>query len=67
MSFMTSDGMILVSTAGLGCHAYEQRDNPMSSCPPFSFKRLRFYNSRWKIHVTVVWLSYVMKYRIMCE
>ncbi|KAJ0509169.1 hypothetical protein HanIR_Chr11g0525771 [Helianthus annuus] len=38
MIFMTSDRNVLVSTTGLGCSAYEQRDNPMGLCPPFSFE-----------------------------
>ncbi|KAJ0667248.1 hypothetical protein HanPI659440_Chr17g0675721 [Helianthus annuus] len=36
--FMTSDMNVLVTTTGLGCSAYEQRDNPMGLCPPFSFE-----------------------------
>ncbi|KAJ0946646.1 hypothetical protein HanRHA438_Chr01g0006261 [Helianthus annuus] len=38
MIFMTSDMNVLVTTTGLGCSAYEQRDNPMGLCPPFSFE-----------------------------
>ena len=38
MIFMTSDRNVLVTTTGLGCSAYEQRDNPMGLCPPFSFE-----------------------------
>ncbi|KAJ0752308.1 hypothetical protein HanPI659440_Chr09g0322851 [Helianthus annuus] len=38
MIFKTSDRNVLVTTTGLGCSAYEQRDNPMGLCPPFSFE-----------------------------
>ncbi|KAM0056623.1 hypothetical protein Hdeb2414_s0006g00220581 [Helianthus debilis subsp. tardiflorus] len=38
MIFMTSDRNVLVTTTGLGWSAYEQRDNPMGLCPPFSFE-----------------------------
>ncbi|KAF5805258.1 hypothetical protein HanXRQr2_Chr05g0207131 [Helianthus annuus] len=38
MIFMSSDGNVLVTTTGLGWSAYEQRDNPMGLCPPFSFE-----------------------------
>ncbi|MFS7905914.1 hypothetical protein Hanom_Chr01g00053311 [Helianthus anomalus] len=60
MIFMTRDGNVLVTITGLGWSAYVKRDNPLSSCPPFSFKCFRFYNSRGEILVTLVWLSYGM-------
>ncbi|MFS7921053.1 hypothetical protein Hanom_Chr03g00232141 [Helianthus anomalus] len=34
MIFMTSDGIVLVITMGLGWSVYEQQDNPVSSNTP---------------------------------
>ncbi|KAJ0599907.1 hypothetical protein HanIR_Chr03g0110561 [Helianthus annuus] len=57
MIFMTSDRNVLVTTTGLGCSAYEQRDNPMGYVPLFLLKYI----------LTRVWLSYGMNSWITCE
>ncbi|MFS7905797.1 hypothetical protein Hanom_Chr01g00051901 [Helianthus anomalus] len=47
MIFMTRDGNVVVTTKGLGWSAYQKRDSPMGSCPPFLLM-FSVYNFRGK-------------------